>query len=401
MPELLAEIGWTGGEAITDGRMFLHYFRTTADGRVLMGSGSGPIGFGGRVDDRFTHDARDARRGPSAGLRALLPGLGRRADRARLGRPDRRLRRPPARSSARSPGTRVHYGVGYTGNGVGPSWLGGQILASLVLGADDEWTRLPLVARRVPRAPAGADRLPRRRARPRRRCSSVEDGGGRPAAVRAPGALRRVAAAASRPARRHALGVEADLGLLHADEVRNEPRGHARRCSVVREPVAGSGAGAGCARLGHVDVVQVLLAEAFELLVDRRRGRRTAAASALETASVISTYSATGTEFFSIRCTRITSDAGERRPVRAVGSSTTSPSWATTLTFSRPVWWHASHRQSVSAPSAAARCGTPRCIACVSAASERVELLGLGLGQRRGTRRRPRARRARGRAPRR
>jgi hypothetical protein len=43
------------------------------------------------------------------------------------------------------PGARIHYGAGYTGNGVGPSWLGGQILASFVLGADDEWTRLPLV----------------------------------------------------------------------------------------------------------------------------------------------------------------------------------------------------------------------------------------------------------------
>ena len=51
------------------------------------------------------------------------------------------------------PGTRVHYGAGYTGNGVGPSWLGGQILASLVLGADDEWSRLPLVDRRIRRLP--------------------------------------------------------------------------------------------------------------------------------------------------------------------------------------------------------------------------------------------------------
>ena len=29
VPDLLAEIGWTGGEAIVDGRMFIHYFRTT------------------------------------------------------------------------------------------------------------------------------------------------------------------------------------------------------------------------------------------------------------------------------------------------------------------------------------------------------------------------------------
>ena len=50
VPELLEQISWTGGEAIFDGRMFLHYFRTTNDGRVLMGSGSGPIGFGGKLD---------------------------------------------------------------------------------------------------------------------------------------------------------------------------------------------------------------------------------------------------------------------------------------------------------------------------------------------------------------
>jgi len=51
------------------------------------------------------------------------------------------------------PGTRIHYGAGYSGNGVGPSWLGGQILASLALGADDEWSRLPLANRRPPRLP--------------------------------------------------------------------------------------------------------------------------------------------------------------------------------------------------------------------------------------------------------
>ena len=39
VPELLEEIGWTGGEAITDARTFIHYFRTTADGRVRHGLG--------------------------------------------------------------------------------------------------------------------------------------------------------------------------------------------------------------------------------------------------------------------------------------------------------------------------------------------------------------------------
>ncbi len=82
VPELLDEIGWTGGEAIADGRMFLHYFRTTADGRVLMGSGSGPIGRGGRIDARFFDDAPTVARAEQ-GLRRLLPGLaGARVERA-------------------------------------------------------------------------------------------------------------------------------------------------------------------------------------------------------------------------------------------------------------------------------------------------------------------------------
>jgi hypothetical protein len=36
---------------------------------------------------------------------------------------------------------------------VGPTWLGGQILASLVLRLDDEWTALPLASRHVPSLP--------------------------------------------------------------------------------------------------------------------------------------------------------------------------------------------------------------------------------------------------------
>src|SRR5205814_8192965 len=151
MPELLEEIGWTGGEAIVDGRMFLHYFRTTNDGRVLMGSGSGPIGFGGRIDDRFSRDLPTAARA-EAGLRRLLPGLsGVRVERAWGGPIDVSADHLPFFRT--KPGTRIHYGAGYSGHGVGPAWLGGQTLASLALGADDEWTRLSLATRSVPRLP--------------------------------------------------------------------------------------------------------------------------------------------------------------------------------------------------------------------------------------------------------
>jgi glycine/D-amino acid oxidase-like deaminating enzyme len=152
VPELLEEIAWTGGEAVLDGRMFLHYFRTTNDGRVLMGSGSGPIGFRGKVDDRFTRDTATAERAEH-GLRRLLPALaGARIERAWGGPIDVSADHLPFFGTVPGSG-RVHYGLGYSGHGVGPSWLGGQILASLALGLDDEWTALPLATRRVATLP--------------------------------------------------------------------------------------------------------------------------------------------------------------------------------------------------------------------------------------------------------
>lgn len=128
VPDLIEEIGWTGGEAIADGRMFLHYFRTTNDGRVLMGSAGG------------------TRRHAERGLRLLLPSL---AD-ARI---THHWGGPIDVSADRLPNVgshgRIHYAAGFTGNGVGPTWLAAQSLASLVLRADDEWSQLPLVGRRV------------------------------------------------------------------------------------------------------------------------------------------------------------------------------------------------------------------------------------------------------------
>ena len=151
VPDLLERIGWTGGEAVTDGRMFLHYFRTTPDGRVLMGSGSGRLEPGGRVGAGVLDDV-PAQARAHAGLRSLLPALADvRVDARWSGPIDVSADRLPRFGTV--PGTRIHYGAGYSGNGVGPSWLGGRILASLVLGARDEWSSLPLVDRRARRLP--------------------------------------------------------------------------------------------------------------------------------------------------------------------------------------------------------------------------------------------------------
>jgi hypothetical protein len=112
--------------------MFLHYFRTTPDGRVLMGSGSGRLEPGGRVGRGVLDDVPRSARAHD-GLRALLPALADARIEARWSGPiDVSADKLPRFGTV--PGTRIHFGAGYSGNGVGPSWLGGQILASLALG---------------------------------------------------------------------------------------------------------------------------------------------------------------------------------------------------------------------------------------------------------------------------
>ena len=50
-------------------------------------------------------------------------------------------------------GGNVHYGMGFTGGGVGPCVLAGQILSSLALGRQDEFSSLALVGLRSKRFP--------------------------------------------------------------------------------------------------------------------------------------------------------------------------------------------------------------------------------------------------------
>jgi glycine/D-amino acid oxidase-like deaminating enzyme len=145
IPDRLAEIGWIGGEGIADSRFTLHYARTTADGRIALGGGGGSAGWGGRIGRGFTHDSASAARA-AAGLRRWFPSLADvRIDDAWGGPIDITDDHRPWFGTL--PGGRIHFGVGYSGNGVAPSILGGRILATLAAGpaADDEAAGLPIV----------------------------------------------------------------------------------------------------------------------------------------------------------------------------------------------------------------------------------------------------------------
>ncbi|WP_321945330.1 FAD-dependent oxidoreductase [Paraburkholderia sp. J10-1] len=146
IPERLRALGWTGGEAITDSQLMVDYYRTTRDGRIAFGKGTGALARGGVIDTTFSHHAescsmteRDFRRT----YRALSDV---RISHAWSGPIDRTYDSLPVFGTL-SGTNHIHYGVGWSGNGVGPSRIGGRILASLALQRKDEWSGCALVER--------------------------------------------------------------------------------------------------------------------------------------------------------------------------------------------------------------------------------------------------------------
>lgn len=151
IPDRLEELHWTGGEAVTDSRFTIHYFRTTRDGRIAFGAGVGAAGYGGSIGRSFTAD-RGAVARAVRGLRHLFPSLADVAIEDAWGGPiDISSDRLPVVGSMH--GGRVHYAHGYSGNGVGPSRLAGRVLAAILDGGSDPISRLAIVDARARRFP--------------------------------------------------------------------------------------------------------------------------------------------------------------------------------------------------------------------------------------------------------
>jgi glycine/D-amino acid oxidase-like deaminating enzyme len=143
MPDRLEESGWTGGEAISNCRLMVHYYRTTRDGRVAFGRGGGRLAFAGRVNSNFDRNDRQTeelkqdlvRLVPAADGVAITNDWGGPIDRTTDGLP----------LAGRLPGRiPIVYGTGYSGNGVAPALTFGKILASSALGRADEWSEAGL-----------------------------------------------------------------------------------------------------------------------------------------------------------------------------------------------------------------------------------------------------------------
>ena len=99
------------------------------------------MGIGGRASDRLELD-RDVVAETERALRRFFPQTRGRAVTHAWGGP---IDVSPTHLPIFGSRGRVHHGFGFTGNGVGPSYLGGEILARLALDRRDERTRLALV----------------------------------------------------------------------------------------------------------------------------------------------------------------------------------------------------------------------------------------------------------------
>lgn len=150
-PDRLADIHWTSGVGVFDLRSSLRYLRTTPDGRIALGVGGERGSFTGRIGRRFEWDPAGTSHAVDA-IHRFFPEFRDVPIEARWGGPiDMSPTHMPMVGTL--PGGRAHYAIGYTGNGVGPTFLMGQILAAKALGAHTEQTALPFVDAEAPRWP--------------------------------------------------------------------------------------------------------------------------------------------------------------------------------------------------------------------------------------------------------
>lgn len=143
-PDVLERIGWTDGAAICDSQHHVLYYQRTPEGVVVFGRGTGGIAYGDRIDAQFNRidgggadNIREMRRvypqlgevpvlhdwsGPIDCTAQHLPVFGHLKDHAN-----------------------IFYAVGFNGTGIAQAPVAGRIMASLVLGRDDAWSRCGLV----------------------------------------------------------------------------------------------------------------------------------------------------------------------------------------------------------------------------------------------------------------
>ncbi|WP_262703937.1 MULTISPECIES: NAD(P)/FAD-dependent oxidoreductase [Streptomyces] len=141
--EQLDAIGWRGRQGLSDTANHFHYFRLTADQRILWGGYDVIYRYGGRVRAEYDHHPATYRTLAQHFFRCFPQLEGVRFSHAWGGAIDTCSRFSAFFGSAH--GGRVAYALGYTGLGVGATRFGAEVMLDLLAGERTERTRLEMV----------------------------------------------------------------------------------------------------------------------------------------------------------------------------------------------------------------------------------------------------------------
>lgn len=149
VPERLAEIGMNRGVCVSDSRRLVNYYRPTFDGRMVFGKGGGTLAHHNRITAAFDQPGGRTKHIHSQLMRTYPTLWDVRIDEAWSGPIDYSLSGLPFFVRLRDVPS-VVVCAGFSGDGVGPSRLAGELIAEMVAGASD--AALPAGLRTVPHA---------------------------------------------------------------------------------------------------------------------------------------------------------------------------------------------------------------------------------------------------------
>ena len=138
--EQLASIGWTGRHGITDSSRQFHYYRKTADDRILWGGYDAVYHRGGRIRREYDQRPETFERLADHFFTTFPQLRGTRFTHAWGGMIDMSTRFVAFQGVAL--GGRVAYSAGYTGLGVGATRFGAAVMLDLLAGETTARTRL-------------------------------------------------------------------------------------------------------------------------------------------------------------------------------------------------------------------------------------------------------------------
>ena len=135
----LEKFNLNNGLVVLDSNLFTHYYRSTPDGRIMFGKGGNTFSFNNKVINSFD--------GPSTIESFLKKSLINFFPSLQNTKIIRSWNGPSERTKTGFPFFGYHpknksiiYGFGYSGNGILPTFVGGDILSSMALDEINEWT---------------------------------------------------------------------------------------------------------------------------------------------------------------------------------------------------------------------------------------------------------------------